>query len=105
MLVRRKLFSDNKQKSPYKYIGVGLVRGDDGEHYDEYRYQHEKTGEVVTKRVKLPKDWAEQDKKWLAGMMAKKWKETGKKPALVEAMENAKRAEQLKAMKEKYGKK
>ena len=93
MLVRRKLFSDNKQKSPYKYIGVGLVKGDDGEHYDEYRYQHEKTGEVVTKRVKLPKDWAEQDKKWLAGMMANK------------KAEEAKRAEQLKAIREKYGKK
>ena len=93
MIIKRKLFSDSKQKSPYKYIGVGLVKGDDGEHYDEYRYQHEKTGEVVTKRVKLPKDWAEQDKKWLAGMMANK------------KAEEAKRAEQLKAIREKYGKK
>lgn len=93
MIIKRKLFSDSKQKSPYKYIGVGLVKGDDGEHYDEYRYQHEKTGEVVTKRVKLPKDWAEQDKKWLAEMMANK------------KAEEAKRAGQLKAMREKYGKK
>lgn len=93
MIIKRKLFSDSKQKSPYKYIGVDLVKGDDGEHYDEYRYQHEKTGEVVTKRVKLPKDWAEQDKKWLAEMMANK------------KAEEAKRAGQLKAMREKYGKK
>ena len=49
---------------------MALIQGEDGEHYGEYSYRHEQTGEVVTKRVKLPKNWAEQD-----GLLkhAKRW--------------------------------
>ena len=75
---------------------MALTRGDDGEHYDEYRYHHEQTGEVVTKRVKLPKDWAEQDMKWWNNVIAAKKKKEA---------ESKRTEQQLKAMREKYGKK
>lgn len=55
MIVKRKLYSD------YKLQKQELVKDEDGNKYDIYYLQNVKTGEVITKKVKVPEiNWSSE---------------------------------------------
>lgn len=55
MIVKRKLYSD------YKLQKQELIKDEDGNKYDIYYLQNVKTGEVITKKVKVPEiNWSSE---------------------------------------------